>query len=204
MAAVKGPLMSIDASGSIAKTITFSKWKGRNYVRKLVIPANPKSGLQVGMRSVFKFITQDFTNLSAARVASWKAIADLTAITPLNAQVAADQALARRNLGWIIAPGEAAGTTPDAAVGLTVNNQPGAFATSWTAGAAAPEYAWAIHLVLGGSITEAISNLVVVVPAATLAVTILVADSSLQFTMGIQGVNFDGEFGAQATLTINP
>lgn len=50
MAKVTGPLMSLDASGSIASTITFSKWKGRNYVRQLTIPSNPSTGAQVAIR----------------------------------------------------------------------------------------------------------------------------------------------------------
>jgi hypothetical protein len=43
MAKVTGPLMSLDASGTVGKTTTFSKWKGRNYVRLRVTPLNPRS-----------------------------------------------------------------------------------------------------------------------------------------------------------------
>ncbi len=50
MAKVTGPLMSLDASGTVAKTTTFSKWKGRNYVRLRVTPANPQSTDQVATR----------------------------------------------------------------------------------------------------------------------------------------------------------
>ncbi len=204
MATVKGPLMSIDASGSLGKTIVFTKWKGRNVVRKHVIPANPKSVTQVGLRSVFKFVTQDFTNLSVARKASWQAIADQSAITALNAQVATDQGLARRNLGWIIAPGEAAGTTPDAATSFAAVSQPGAMVFTWVAGAAAPEYCWALHLKLGSTVDVDITDLVIVVAAATLTATVLVDDSSVEMKAGIVGINFDGEFGAEAELAINP
>ena len=41
MAKVSGPLFSVDASGSYAGSLVFSKWKGRNYVRQLVTPSNP-------------------------------------------------------------------------------------------------------------------------------------------------------------------
>ena len=41
MVKVYGPMMSLDATGTIGKTATFSKWKGRNYVRQRVVPANP-------------------------------------------------------------------------------------------------------------------------------------------------------------------
>lgn len=50
-AKVTSPLMSLDASGSIASALTFSKWKGRNYARQLVIPANPQTEEQQGVRA---------------------------------------------------------------------------------------------------------------------------------------------------------
>ncbi len=52
MAKVTGPLMSLDASGTVAKTAVFSKWKGRNYVRHRVIPINRNTTLQKGVRSI--------------------------------------------------------------------------------------------------------------------------------------------------------
>lgn len=52
MAKVTGPLMSLDASGSVAETITFSKWKGRNYVRQRIVPANPQTSDQLAGRSI--------------------------------------------------------------------------------------------------------------------------------------------------------
>ena len=58
MAKVTGPLMSLDASGTVAKTATFSKWKGRNYVRVRVIPMNPQSDAQQTLRSVLGTIAR--------------------------------------------------------------------------------------------------------------------------------------------------
>lgn len=46
MAKTSGPLMSIEASGSFAKTLTFAKNRGVQYVRQLVIPRNPQSVAQ--------------------------------------------------------------------------------------------------------------------------------------------------------------
>lgn len=43
--------MSLDASGTIAKTLTASKWKGRNYIRQRVIPLNPQSPAQQEVRA---------------------------------------------------------------------------------------------------------------------------------------------------------
>lgn len=52
MAKVKGPLMSLSASGSVADTIVFSIWKGRPYVRELVTPSNPQTADQAAVRSI--------------------------------------------------------------------------------------------------------------------------------------------------------
>ena len=79
--------MSLDASGTVAKTLTFAKWKGRNYVRQTVIPANPDTPKQQSFRAVFKFITQIFGTLSTLIQGRWKDVADPLSITALNAMV---------------------------------------------------------------------------------------------------------------------
>ena len=58
MAKVTGPLMSLDASGTVANTATFSKWKGRNYVRQRVIPMNRQTDAQQTVRSVLGTIAK--------------------------------------------------------------------------------------------------------------------------------------------------
>lgn len=77
--------MSLDASGSLAKALVFSKWKGRNYVRQLVTPSNPRSAPQTGVRAMFKFLSQVWAGLSAANQATWETRADQTVISPFNA-----------------------------------------------------------------------------------------------------------------------
>lgn len=51
MAKLKAPLLSLGASGSIAKTLTFFNWKGLNVVREWVKPANPDTALQQTQRA---------------------------------------------------------------------------------------------------------------------------------------------------------
>jgi len=43
MAKVSGPLMSMSASGTLGKALTFFGWKGSNVVRQWLKPANPMS-----------------------------------------------------------------------------------------------------------------------------------------------------------------
>lgn len=87
MAGVKGPLFSLDASGTIGDAIVFAKWKGRNYVRRHAIPANPKSVGQVSVRAMMKFLTQYWQSLSAGDQADWETRAAATDISPFNAFV---------------------------------------------------------------------------------------------------------------------
>lgn len=85
MARTTGPLMSLDASGTVAGTIVFSKWKGRNYVRQRVIPSNPRSPAQVGVRAMMKFLSQIWAGLSTMEKATWQTQADAITASPFNA-----------------------------------------------------------------------------------------------------------------------
>lgn len=87
MAGVKGPLFSLDASGSVGDAIVFAKWKGRNYVRRHAIPANPKSVGQVSVRAMLKFLTQYWVSLTEGEQTTWDTRAAATDISPFNAYV---------------------------------------------------------------------------------------------------------------------
>lgn len=87
MAVVKGPLFSLDASGSVAGAITFSKWKGRAYVRQRVIPSNPKSGAQTGRRAMLKFLSQAWADIADVDQATWQTLADQLVASRFNAYV---------------------------------------------------------------------------------------------------------------------
>ena len=91
MVKLSGPMFSLGASGSLAKTITFATWKGRPYARELVTPANPKSGLQVGMRSMFGFLSQEWTFLTVGEQASWDALAEQLVASAFNGYMQRNQ-----------------------------------------------------------------------------------------------------------------
>lgn len=63
MAKVTGPLMSLDASGTVGNTATFSKWKGRNYVRLRVTPQNPKTEDQATSRTYLGALGQALSSI---------------------------------------------------------------------------------------------------------------------------------------------
>ena len=56
MARVTGPLMSMEASGTIGKSLTFANWVGRQYVRRWTRPSNPQTSSQMEQRNVFSII----------------------------------------------------------------------------------------------------------------------------------------------------
>ena len=53
MAVLKGPFFSLSARGSLAKTLVYACWKGIQYVRQYVVPANPKTEAQQAQRGYF-------------------------------------------------------------------------------------------------------------------------------------------------------
>ena len=56
MAKTTAPLLGFGASGQIAKTQVYSKWKGRLYARKHVVPANPRTTAQTATRTAFTWL----------------------------------------------------------------------------------------------------------------------------------------------------
>lgn len=98
MVKLAGPAMSLDASGTIGGVLTFSKWKGRPYVRTRVIPSNPKSAAQMGVRAMMKFLAQAWAALGASPKASWDTAGDARKISAFNAYQSANMSHWRDNL----------------------------------------------------------------------------------------------------------
>jgi len=71
MARVKGPLFSLEASGTVAKTITFSQWKGRMYLRKHTLPLNPQSATQVNVRTAMTLLVAEWQGEAGAYQTIW-------------------------------------------------------------------------------------------------------------------------------------
>ncbi len=70
MPRLTGPLFSLDARQTLGKTIVYSAWKGLNYARMRVIPYNPKSAYQTGVRNsmtkaVFYWQGSDYVDATA-------------------------------------------------------------------------------------------------------------------------------------------
>lgn len=165
MARVTGPLMSIDASGSVAGTVVFAKWRGRNYVRRHAVPANPKTTAQLAARAIVRFLATAWASIIDANKATWSAAAEAKKISSFNEFVAYNARNWRDNLapsqdypgardGTADAPGVLVATVEGRQVQLSIPVTPGA-------------QAWGIAICrsLTGSFTPSASNCIAIVPA---------------------------------------
>jgi hypothetical protein len=117
MARVTGPLMSMEASGSVGKTLVFARWKGRPYVRQWVKPMNPKSASQQGIRSMLGFLAAAWTAIKVASGPSYAVNAVSNAISSFNQYVKENMQLWRENL----APSQSSAPAK-AHTGATISN----------------------------------------------------------------------------------
>jgi len=156
--------MSLDASGSLAGTLVFSKWKGRNYIRQHVIPANPRSGGQVGVRAMFKFLAQGWAGLTAGNQATWEDRADDLVASPFNAFMSYNQRRWRDfNTPSIEDPATMVGTPPTGPTGVATPDVR-SMTIVLTDGVTPPDYGYAIFRSLTGTFSLAWSNCIAVVP----------------------------------------
>lgn len=159
-----GPCMSLDASGTLAKTITWSKWKGRNYARQRVVPANPRSGPQTGMRSMIKFLSQEWVNFSAAEQADWLSRAQDLVASNFNAMTSYNMKRWRNFLAPSkLDPATETGTQPSAPT-TTPTGGVRQISLSIVDGANAPDWGYVIHRSDTTGFTPAFSNVIAVHP----------------------------------------
>jgi len=72
----KSPVLS-DIRNQVAKGVVFSIWKGRNYFRSYVIPANPRTASQRAHRAVMAELVKRWKAIidTAAKKSAWNAVA---------------------------------------------------------------------------------------------------------------------------------
>lgn len=78
------PLISFGAGGQLGNTVVYSSWKGIPYVRRYVIPANPRTTRQVVVRNLFKALQQMWLLMPALGKAPFVANATGQKYTPNN------------------------------------------------------------------------------------------------------------------------
>lgn len=202
MARTTGPLFSLDASGKVGGALVYSRWKGRSYVRRLVIPANPKSGSQIGMRAMMAFLSQQWASLTGAEQVSWEALADATSISPFNAYVQFNQ----RNWRNWLAPTKLYPPARVQIIDIITNETATAGVRQITlSGDTAPvtgtNWACAIFRALASPVVTAWSNCIAVIDAPSSA-TFTYVDSPLDpdtYYYNFRATTEDGVLGPEET-----
>lgn len=118
MAKLTGALLSMGASGTIGKTLTFGTWKGVPYARQRVIPANPQTVKQTNNRSIWSMIGQAWLYAPVAVQNAFNAFATGKKLTGRNKFFSDNQKLlatdpvATTITGFIMSPGNNGGLPP--------------------------------------------------------------------------------------------
>jgi len=98
MARTTAPLFSLDASGTLANAVVFSKWRGRQYVRRHTRPKNPQTPAQLGMRSMLSFLTKEWASALNVSPTPWIIPAANDNVSPINSYVKMNMANWRLNI----------------------------------------------------------------------------------------------------------
>lgn len=76
MPKVKGPLLSLGATGSLGEALIFQSQRNRPVVKRFAKPTNPDSLAQRANRARTSFLSKLWSNLSGIEKNSWAAIAE--------------------------------------------------------------------------------------------------------------------------------
>jgi len=79
MAKIKMPLMGMEASGQLGKTLVYFNWKGLNCARMHVVPSNPNTASQQARRTVLSDAVDNFhaTALTETDIDGWRRLASI-------------------------------------------------------------------------------------------------------------------------------
>ncbi len=115
MAKTTAPLLSFGALGTLAKTVVFSKWKGRAYARQFVIPGNPKTAGQTLTRNAFSHGNSIWKVAGPLAQAPWDRFAVGQVLTGRN-KFMGNYVRENRSevdlLSWVMSPGAKGGLPP--------------------------------------------------------------------------------------------
>jgi hypothetical protein len=99
MVKTKGPMMSLNASGTLAGIMQFQQRKGGGCLKKNATPKNPRSAKQTSIRACMKFLSQQWHLIDPTPKATWTERAELLNISPYNAYISTNLERFRNNLG---------------------------------------------------------------------------------------------------------
>ncbi len=197
----------MSASGSLGGVMVFSNWKGRAYVRALVKPSNPRSGGQVGVRAMFKWLAQSWAGLTAGNKTTWQGRADDGKYSPFNAYMAYNQSRWRDfNAPSVEDPAAEIATAPATTTGVATPDVR-SMSLAITAGAQTADGGMMIFRSPTTSFAPSFSNCIAVVDVdgsgdATYVDTPLEAGAYFYMANGFMDDGTEGADGTEFTGTV--
>lgn len=88
MVKLKGPLMSLTASGSMGKLLTFNKGHMQTVLRTRPVPTGATAALQTATRAFIRFCSQLWSTIAPADQGSWPAADPDPDVSPYNKYIA--------------------------------------------------------------------------------------------------------------------
>lgn len=155
MAKLTGPLLSFGARGQLGKAMVVSKWRGIDYARQYVIPANPRTTLQQANRTRFALLREMYKLAPAGVRAPWDAFATGRPFLGANKFVGENNRLLNGQLDMVnmlMSPG-ARGGLPPAGVTAVAGDGAGEVDVTVDAPAALPD-GWTITAVHAAAIVD--------------------------------------------------
>ncbi len=193
MALVTMPLGSLGASGTIAKSLTFVRSRGRQYVRAYTPQRNPKTASQVGYRSGFGFVARAASSLTEEERAAWINTARDSGLTARNVMIGAGQGNAGENRPPRRSPLDPDTALPDAAILSAILAFRGSVHAAWIAGMIVPDFTWQIYRSTESGFSPNTGNRIAVVPSDQLTYF----DGFARFTGAVYYVVAGGTKAAQ-------
>jgi hypothetical protein len=163
--------MSFDASGSIAGAVVFSKWRGRNYVRRHAVPSNPRSVAQMAARAIIAFLGADWKNLAANLQATWAAGAESLKISAFNEFIRINARNWRDQMTPSQATPAAIAQSPTTISSISTNVSGRQVAVEVTIAATTNQWGVAICRSLTSSFSPTPSNVIGIVKATSTTIT---------------------------------
>ncbi len=115
MAKLTAPILSFGGSGAIAKTLVFASWRGVKYARQYVVPSNPDTALQQGVRGIFRTMQEMWKLNGAIGRAAWDRMAQGRKFLGVNKWIGENVRVMNGEVNmnnFIGSPGAAGGTPP--------------------------------------------------------------------------------------------
>lgn len=176
MARVTYSPLIVAASGKVKDTV-FSKWKGRNYIRARVTPANPKSAAQTLVRESLARCVSMWQSFNATSKAAWDLYAIPFSLSGYNTFVKANRADEQAGDLLLVSPHHSVLQKVDTFVASTGTGS-GEIDIDWTGGtqgAGMYIYAWVREdgtdelpaRITSGTLVSALTDTITGVTAAT-------------------------------------